>query len=90
MIFTEIGVRSIAGAARAPWDWQVSGRIDLTGQKRWYQAALRTFAARDWMKGLFWWQRYTDPTVGGHGRQLQPHGKPAEVVLRAWFKHRLR
>ena len=40
VIFTEIGVRSIAGAARAPWDWQVSGKIDLTGQKRWYQAAL--------------------------------------------------
>ena len=91
VIFTEIGIRSIVGAARAPWDWQVPGKIDLTGQSRWYEAALKTFAARDWMKGLFLWQWYTDPTVGGpKNDSYTPHGKPAEVVLRHWFRHVLR
>ncbi len=91
VIFTEIGVRSVVGAARAPWDWQSSGKVDLVGQQRWYQAALKTFAARSWMKGLFIWQWYTDPTVGGHhDDSYTPHGKPAEAVLRLWYKQRLR
>jgi hypothetical protein len=90
VIFTEIGARSIVGAARAPWDWQVSGKVDLVGQARWYRAALAAFAARPWMKGLFFWQWYPDPTVGGlRDGSYTPHGKPAEVVLRAWFAHRL-
>ena len=91
VIFTEIGIRSITGAARAPWDWQVSGKIDLAGQSRWYQAALKSFAARGWMKGLFLWQWSPDPTVGGpKDDSYTPHGKPAEVVLRHWFRHVLR
>jgi hypothetical protein len=91
VIFTEIGIRSIAGAARAPWDWQVSGKVDLVGQSRWYQAALKTFAARGWMKGLFLWQWYTDPTVGGpKDGSYTPHRKPAETVLEHWFRHVLR
>ena len=90
VIFTEIGVRSIVGAAQAPWDWQVSGKVDLVGQARWYQAALKSFAARAWLKGLFFWQWYPDPTVGGRkDGSYTPRGKPAEVVLRSWFKHRL-
>jgi hypothetical protein len=52
-----------ASPARAPWDWQVSGKIDLIGQSRWYQAALKSFAARGWVKGLFLWQWSPDPTV---------------------------
>ena len=90
VIFTEIGVRSIAGAARAPWDWQVSGTIDLTGQARWYQAALTTFARRDWLTGMFWWQWATDPTVGGRrDDSYTPYGKPAGVILHTWYAHRL-
>ncbi len=90
VIFTEIGIRSIAGAARAPWDWQVSGTTDLTGQARWYQAALTTFARRDWLTGMFWWQWATDPTVGGrHDDSYTPYGKPAGVILHTWYAHRL-
>ena len=91
VIFTEIGIRSITGAARAPWDWQVSGKIDLAGQSRWYQAALKTFSVRTWMTGLFLWQWDPDPTVGGPKDDgYTPHGKPAETVLKHWFGHVLR
>jgi hypothetical protein len=50
-------------ARRAPWNWQVPGKIDLIGQSRWYQAALNAFEARSWMKGLFLWQWDIDPNV---------------------------
>ena len=69
----------------------MSGKVDLVGQSRWYQAALKTFAARGWMKGLFLWQWYTDPTVGGpKDGSYAPHRKPAETVLEHWFRHVLR
>ena len=91
VIFTEVGVRSLAGAASAPWDWQRSGAVDLVVQQRWYRAALQTFAARSWMKGLFLWQWSTYPSAGGpHDGSYTPHGKPAAVVLRSWFTDRLR
>jgi hypothetical protein len=90
VILTEIGVRSVVGAAQAPWDWQRTGAVDLTGQTRWYQAALQTFAARSWMAGLFFWQWSTFPTVGGQrDTGYTTHGKPAGVVLHTWFAHKL-
>jgi hypothetical protein len=91
IIFTEIGVRSLVGAVRAPWDWTATGAVDLTGQKRWYQAALQTFAAHSWMAGLFFWQWSTYPIIGGpRDTGYTPHDKPAGVVLHTWFAHRLR
>jgi len=91
VIFTEIGVRSLVGAARAPWDWECTGAVDLTGQSRWYRAALQSLSARDWMAGLFFWQWSTYPTVGGsHDTGYTPHNKPAATILHAWFAHDLR
>ena len=91
IMFTEIGVRSIVRAAQAPWDWQASGRVDLVVQRRWYQAALRTFAARKWMKGLFFWQWSPYPsTTSASERSYSPYGKPADAVLCSWFTHKLR
>ena len=88
VILTEIGIRSISGAAPAPWDWQVSGKVDLADQSRWYQAALKTFSVRGWMTGLFLWQWDPNPTVGGPKDDgYTPHGKPAEVVLKHWYRH---
>jgi hypothetical protein len=90
IIFTEIGIRSIVGAARAPEIWRGTGEVDLVGQERWYQAALQTFAAHPWMQGLFFWQWLPNPNVGGpQDGSYSPHGKPAEVVLRYWFEHKL-
>lgn len=91
VIFTEIGVRSLVGATQAPWDWSRSGAVDLTGQKRWYQAALQMFSAHSWMAGLFFWQWSTYSSVGGpQDTGYTPQGKPAGVVLHTWFAHELR
>jgi hypothetical protein len=86
VIFTEIGVRSVVGGAAFPWDWRIDGAPDPLMQARWYRAALRTFGRRPWMKGIFWWQWYPDPSVGGmRDTSFTPHRKPAEDVLRTWY-----
>lgn len=91
VVFTEIGVRSVAGAALDPANYDSAGTVDLAGQQRWYRAALQTFAARGWMKGLFLWQWSTYPGVGGAAdTSYTPHGKPAGTTLRTWFTKKIR
>jgi len=46
--FTEIGYRSIDGANKAPWDWQISGTVDLQEQADCYQAVFEVFWDRPW------------------------------------------
>ena len=90
MIFTEIGVRSLVGATLEPGNWRTLGLVDLVDQKRWYQAALQTFAP-SWMKGLFIWAWSPYLTDGGpNSTNYSPHGKPAEAVLHYWFTRKLR
>ena len=91
LIFTEIGMRSIAGAARAPWDWQCSGAVDPVSQAKWYQAAFQTFSAHSFMAGMFWWEWSPWPSVGwSSDTSYTPHGKPAEVILTDWYTNKLR
>ena len=90
IILTEIGIRSIVGAARSPGDWKMAGATDLVGQQRWYEAALRTFAAHYFMAGLFWWEWAAWSTVGGPtDGSYTPHLKPAEATLRSWYSGKL-
>ena len=86
VIFTETGVRSVAGGSQAPWDSERTAGIDLKGQTRWYEALFKTIAAHRWVRGLFIWQWSTSPTAGGvSDSSYSPHLKPAEGVLRRWF-----
>ena len=90
LIFTEIGIRSVAGAARSPGLWQGAGAVDPVVQANWYQAALQTFAAHSFMAGLFWWEWAPWPSVGGfNDASYTPHGKPAEVILTDWYTNKL-
>jgi hypothetical protein len=86
VILTEIGCRSVRGAARVPWDWQRRGPVDLEVQKRWYAAAFKGLGRRPWLIGMYWWQWEPDPSTGGpRDTGYSPHRKPAEAVLRAWY-----
>jgi len=44
VLITEIGYRSVQGAAQNPWDWQKDGPVDLVVQRKCYEAALRMVA----------------------------------------------
>lgn len=86
ILLTEIGYRSLDGAASRPWDWQAEGPVDLREQALCYQAAFESFYHQPWLAGLFWWSWSPDPLEGGpDDNGYTPHDKPAEDVLRAWF-----
>jgi Glycoside Hydrolase Family 113 len=86
IILTEIGYRSLDGAARYPWDWQIQGKVDLQEQADCYQAALESIYNEPWFAGIYWWSWSPDPLEGGpEDAGYTPHGKPAEEILRMWF-----
>ena len=87
IIITEIGYRSIDGAAIHPWDYQVKARIDLEEQADCYRAALESVYGKPWLAGIFWWAWSPDPRQGGPADDdYTPHDKPAEDILRAWYQ----
>jgi hypothetical protein len=91
LILTEIGYRSLDGAASQPWNWQISGEVDLGEQAACYRAALEAFSPQPWFRGIFWWSWGPDPLEGGPADNgYSPHGKPAEGILRSWFEVILR
>ena len=82
LVITEIGTRSVEGGAQNPWDWQRQGPVDLTVQRKCYEAALRMVAGRTWLAGMYWWQWSPDPADGGPNDDgYSPRGKPAENSL---------
>lgn len=90
VIFTEIGYRSVRGGAQSPADWQREGPPDMTLQSRAYQAAFTAVAQTSWIGGMYWWQWEPDPRSGGlRDTGYSPHDKPAEKVLRKWYRDRL-
>lgn len=87
IILTEIGYRSIDGAAMHPWDYQTTAKIDLAEQAVCYQAALESVYGQPWFAGIYWWAWSPDPRKGGPtDDDYTPHGKPAEAILRAWYQ----
>jgi hypothetical protein len=86
ILFTEIGYRSMDGANRRPWDFNVSGPVDLQEQADAYQAAFESVYDQPWFAGMFWWAWTTDPFEGGScDDSYTPQDKPAEDILRAWY-----
>lgn len=88
VIFTEIGYRSIAGAAARPWEYRSSGPSDLELQGRCYEAIFRTFWDVSWFRGVYWW-KWMSGAPGGEAAfdrdPYSPRNKPAEAVLQEWY-----
>jgi hypothetical protein len=86
VVFTEIGYRSQDGANRHPWDYQISGALDLQEQADLYRALFESVFNQDWFAGTFWWSWDPDPFQGGPcDMGYTPHDKTAEAVLRLWY-----
>ncbi len=91
VIFTEIGYKSVAGAATRPGDWKWDGAVDLQLQARAYEAFFRVWSRESaWMKGAFLWnwepvlhpERVVDGLKG-----YTPQNKPAALVITRWYRH---
>jgi hypothetical protein len=86
ILLTEIGVRSVRGNSRRPWDWTLDAPLSLQEQAHYYEAAFRVFWDRPWLAGLYWWAWLPFSAHGGpDDLTYTPGGKPAEQVLKRWY-----
>jgi hypothetical protein len=90
ILFTEIGYRSIVGAAIEPWNSTVRRGIDLQEQADAYEAVFETFWDQPWFAGLYVWDWRPDHSRAGGitDDHFSPQNKPAQDVLRTWFGFR--
>lgn len=90
IIFTEVGYPSMDLANVWPWNWKRDGALDLEEQSLLYEGLFRTWwynPEREWFRGMFIWNWLADPEQGGPGNlDYTPHGKPAEDVLKYYYK----
>lgn len=85
IVFTEVGYRSIRGAAAAPWDEGVAGTVDLDEQRRCYEAFRRVWrdAPPELFGGVYFWNWYG--WGGATSRAYTPRNKPAADEVKALF-----
>jgi hypothetical protein len=85
LTFTEVGYRSVRGAAVAPWEEGSAPPIDLEEQRRAYLAFRRLWqeAPRDLLAGVYFWNWYG--WGGPTSRSYTPRGKPALEELLRWY-----
>ncbi len=88
ILFTEAGYVSQRGSTTAPYSWTVSKRDGDAEQAAGYEALLAAFDGKPWWAGVCWWMWDDWPDSGETAKRLAytPHGKPAEKVLRKWWK----
>ena len=86
ILFTEIGYCSQNGTNTQPYNWEVSGILDLQEQADCYQAALEVFKDKTWFEGWFWWNWETDPNAGGPTeKHYTSQNKPAQNILNQYY-----
>jgi len=86
LILTEIGYRSMDGAAAHPSNWKGQGNVNLKEQADGYEAAFETVYQRPWLAGMYWWSWSPNPLEGGPDDSgYSPHNKPAEGILKKWY-----
>jgi len=87
VLFTEIGYRSADGANKRPWAWTEKRPVDLGEQADAYRATFESVFEKSWLAGIYWWVWEVDAGQGGPGDDFYtPCGKPAEDILRFWYK----
>ncbi|MDD4888719.1 MAG: hypothetical protein PHU85_02220 [Phycisphaerae bacterium] len=89
VIFTEAGWASQKGAAMNPWDYYAApDKPSMVEQENLYKGFLQVWEKEDMVGGLIFWEwtlvddDYDATKDGGYS----PRGKPAEKVLRDYFK----
>jgi len=88
VIFTEIGYRSMEGAAVHPGWWNISAPVNLTQQALCYQAVFKSFIKESWWQGIHWWVWKTDPNAGGpNDIDFTPQNKPETLgVIKNYYQ----
>ncbi len=92
VLFTELGYKSVPGAAIEPWEWMrwpnsLFGKVSTETQYNCYEAFFRSLWEKDWFAGVHFWQwalRHDD--AGGTSKpSFTPQNKPAQNCMAKWF-----
>jgi arabinogalactan endo-1,4-beta-galactosidase len=91
ILFTEIGYRSVIDSAVDPNTWPENDQdrqIDYEAQAKAYRAVLKAFSGKSHIRGIYFWKVISDGVwrEDGGERGFSPLDKPAEQVLRQYFK----
>ncbi len=85
LLFTEIGYMSQSGVAGHPWNYVSEEPLDLEAQRRCYEALRLAWEGEDRFAGLYLWIWEPDK-LGMADRGYNFAGKPAEGVVRDWYR----
>jgi hypothetical protein len=83
-LFTEVGYPSMDGCAVHPWDYTLSAPVDLEEQRRAFSAFIKAWDGTPQLAGVIFWDWYGEG--GPRDTRYTPRGKPAEKVIRSWFR----
>ena len=87
VLITEFGFASTPSPWRSPHDESAAPGVDLAAQARCYDAFLGALPGRERIAGVYAWKW---PSVLGEGGRshagFTPAGKPAEQVIRRWYR----
>ncbi|TDB84607.1 hypothetical protein E1264_24040 [Actinomadura sp. KC216] len=88
VLFTEAGYVSQRGSTTEPWAWAISRVNGAAEQAAAYEALLASCTGRSWWAGVHWWMWDDWPGAAETPPDLSysPHGKPAERILRRWWR----
>ena len=90
VIFTELGFRSVDRPAVKTHAWpefDTNPHPNDEAQRACYEGTLRAVWGKPWLHGLYWWKYYSAPGgEGPEGVDFTPAGKPAEEVMRAYYR----
>ena len=84
IIVTEIGYPSRTGAAADPWNYDAPGEADPEAQRRAYRAFRESWKGDPHLRGVYFYIWWGDGGPADTG--YTPRGKPAEEVLREWYR----
>ena len=84
VLFTEIGYRSIIGAAITPNIWNSQALYSMDEESNAYEAAFQTFNGKPWFAGMYWWSWPATLPANGWNSDYTPTYKPAEDVMKTW------
>jgi hypothetical protein len=92
ILFTEVGWPSQEGCSIEPWNYyrqDVATKIGLEEQAKCYKSFIAAWDDQvkraDAIAGVLWWE-WTSYGGGPTCNNYTPKGKPAEKVLKDWFK----
>lgn len=86
VVFTEVGYRSVDGAAINPWDYNKTGNYNPQEQSNAINAMLQYWNAYPWFAGVQYWEWNSNPACCGAGdKDYTVQNKPGYDTLKLGY-----